>query len=64
MLRWTRFDTDEGGVIWGILCCWLAVCGNVALLAFGVSIHWIVPLDLFAVPALASAVQWLAGRRL
>jgi hypothetical protein len=62
MIRWARFDTDEGGVLWGILCCWLAVCGNVVLLALGVTIYWIVPLDLLAVPILASLAQWLASR--
>jgi hypothetical protein len=62
MNRWAHFDTDEGGVLWGILCCWLAVCGNLILLAFGVPIDWIVPLDLFGVPILASLTQWLASR--
>jgi hypothetical protein len=62
MIRWARFDTDQGGVLWGILCCWLAVCGNLVLLAWDVNIHWIVPLDLFAVPILASLAQWLTSR--
>ena len=47
---------------YGDLCCWLAVCGNLILLAFGVPIDWIVPLDLFGVPILASLTQWLASR--
>ena len=59
MRRWLSFDTDRGAVLWGILCCWLAVAENLLLLRIGVSIFWIVPLDLFFVPLAVSLALWL-----
>jgi len=61
--QWTRTDTDNGGVLWAILCCWLAVFGNLLLLAGGVSVSLVVPWSLFGVPLAATMLLWLVGRR-
>jgi hypothetical protein len=63
MRRWLNFDSDRGGVAWGILCCWIGVISNLILLSLGVTIFYIVPWTLFGVPALASALIWAASRR-
>ena len=63
MQRWLSFETDQGAVLWGILCCWLAVAGNVSLLGLGVSIFWVVPFDLFGVPILVSLALWVFQRK-
>lgn len=63
MRAWLNFETDRGGVAWGILCCWIAVLSNLLLLGLGVTIFYIVPWTMFGVPAVASAVIWLASRR-
>jgi len=61
--QWIRFDTDQGGVLWAVLCCWLGVLGNMVLAAAGVPIAIVVPWSLFGVPLLVTLVLWLAGRR-
>ena len=53
----TRTWLDRGdlaAVAWAVACCWLAVWGNFLLLALGVTIFWIVPIDLIVVPALVT----------
>jgi len=62
MGKWLNLASDQGGVFWGILCCWLAVLANVTLLGVGVTIFYIVPLDLFGVPIIVSLLMWLAHR--
>lgn len=47
---WINFDTDRGGVFWGVLCCWLAVFSNLGLLSLDVPIFYIVPWNFFGVP--------------
>jgi hypothetical protein len=54
---------DLDAVLWGVACCWLAVWGNFLLFSLGVTIFWIVPIDLFAVPALVTAAS-LALRKM
>lgn len=54
---------DVAAVAWAIACCWLAVGGNYLLISLRLGATWIVLFDLFAVPAIVSAVFW-AGRRL
>lgn len=61
--QWIRFDTDQGGLLWAVLCCWLGVLGNMVLVAAGVPIAFIVPWSLFGVPLAVTLVLWLAGRR-
>lgn len=55
-------STDLNAVLWAITCCWLAVGGNYLLIAFGLKAAWIVPFDLFAVPALVTAAFRLLRR--
>ncbi len=62
MRSWLRFDTDKGGVVWGILCCWLGVLLNLAFVRAEVSPFVIVPCDLFVVPGLVTAGLWLSAR--
>ena len=59
---WTSFDSDRGGVLWGIACCWLAVLSNLALLAFAVPIAYVVPWTLFGVPLLVTLLIAAARR--
>ena len=61
--RWVNFDTDRGGVLWGVLCCWLAVLSNFALLAMGVTIFYIVPWNIFGVPLAVTGLMWAVSRR-
>ena len=42
---------------WAVACRWIAVWGNYLLLQLGVTIFYIVPINMFAVPALVSAGQ-------
>ena len=50
---------DAMAMLWAALCCWTVVWGNYLLLDLKVRIFWIVPIDMFAVPALVTLV--LAG---
>lgn len=50
---------DAMAMLWAVLCCWTAVWGNYLLLDLKVPIFWIVPLNMFGVPALVTLV--LAG---
>lgn len=61
--RWIRFDADEGGIAWAILCCWIGVLGNILLLGAGVPIFVVVPWSLFGVPLLVTLLLWLIARR-
>ncbi len=63
MQRWLDFESDRGGVAWGILCCWLGVVSNLLLLSLGVTIFYIVPWTLLGVPAVTSFVTWMASTR-
>jgi hypothetical protein len=56
---WFNFDTDRGAVLWGVLCCWLAVLSNIGLLALDVPIFYIVPWSLFGVPLAATLAIWV-----
>ncbi len=60
---WVQQDGDRGAAVWSICCCWLVVLGNHALLAADVSIAWIVPVDLVAVPAIVTAALLAVTRR-
>lgn len=62
MDSWLRLDTDRGAVLWAVLCCWLAVLANFALIRAAVPIGYIVPLDLFGIPLVVSIVFWLLQR--
>ncbi len=62
MGRWIDAHTDHGGVLWGILCCWLLVAANCALFAVHVPVGWVVPFDVFGVPALVTLGLWFVGR--
>jgi len=53
---------DLGAVLWAIGCCWVGVCGNYLLIAAGLTASYIVPFDLFAVPALVTAAFRLVRR--
>jgi hypothetical protein len=53
---------DLGAIAWAVACCWVAVWGNFLLLALGVTVFYIVPIDLFVVPLLVTAA-FLALRR-
>ena len=55
---WFNFDSDRGAVLWGILCCWLAVLSNIGLLALDVPIFYIVPWSLFGVPLAVTCAVW------
>lgn len=57
---WINFDTNRGGVLWGVLCCWLAVFSNLGLLSIDVSIFYIVPWNLFGVPIAVTLAIWAA----
>jgi hypothetical protein len=61
-MRHGATSADLNAALWAIACCWLAVGGNYLLIAFGLKAAWIVPFDLFAVPALMTAVFWLLRR--
>lgn len=50
-------------MLWAIGCCWTVVWGNYLLLDLGVTVFWIVPIDLFGVPALVTAVFHVLRRR-
>jgi hypothetical protein len=54
---------DAMAMLWAILCCWTVVWGNYLLLGLKVGIFWIVPLDMFAVPALVTAALTVLRRR-
>jgi hypothetical protein len=54
---------DGAAILWAAACCWLAVGGNYLLIAMGLTAAYIVPFDLFAVPAIVSAAFWAARRR-
>ena len=58
MRAWFSLTSDRGGVLWGILCCWLAVIANICLLGVDVPIFYIAPIDLFGVPGVVSLVMW------
>lgn len=55
---WFNFDTDRGAVLWGVLCCWLAVLSNMGLLALDVPVFYIVPWSLFGVPLVVTLAIW------
>jgi hypothetical protein len=55
MNRWLNAQSDHGGVLWGILCCWLMVAANFLLLDLHVAIFYVVPFDVFGVPLLVTA---------
>ncbi len=61
--RWKSFNTDEGGILWAILCCWVGVLGNQLLLGAGVPISVVVPWSLFGVPLVVTLFLWLLARR-
>jgi hypothetical protein len=55
---------DGAAILWAIACCWLAAGGNYLLLAFGLTVFYIVPFDLVVVPLLVTVVlQALRPRR-
>ena len=62
MNRWVNTRMDHGGVLWGVLCCWLMVAANLGLFAAGVPVAYVVPFDVFGVPALVTLLLWLASR--
>ena len=53
---------DAKAMLWAALCCWAVVWGNYLLLAMKVPIFWIVPIDMFAVPALVTLAMAGFGR--
>jgi hypothetical protein len=57
-----RADSEAGAVLWGIACCWLVVGVNFLLLELGVTIFYIVPIDLFAIPLAVTGLFHLLGR--
>ena len=59
---WVRQDGDRGAAVWGICCCWLAVLANHALLAANVSIAWVIPADIVAVPAVVTVALLAVSR--
>ena len=61
---WINFDTDQGGVLWGCLCCWLGVLSNFGMLSLGVPIFYIVPWSLFGVPIVVTLLVWAAQRQI
>ena len=62
MERWLSLKTDQGAVLWGILCCWSGVLLSCALIWARIPIEYIVPLSLFATPAMVTMVIWLLSR--
>jgi hypothetical protein len=59
MHQWLSLRTDRGGVLWGILCCWLAVTANVLLFSLHVPVFYVVPFDVFGVPLIVTLALWL-----
>ncbi len=57
-----RHHTDLLAMSWAITCCWLAVWGNYLMLDFGVTIFYLVPIDLFVVPVVVTGIFQLARR--
>ncbi len=51
-----RRPGDGEAIVWAIACCWIVVWGNYLLLDLGVTVFWLVPIDLFGVPALVTAL--------
>jgi len=60
--RWLDARTDYGGVLWGVLCCWMLVAANLGLFAIEVPVTYVVPFDVFGVPALVTLMLWLLRR--
>lgn len=58
-----RRPGDGEAILWAIACCWTVVWGNYLMLDLGVTVFWIVPIDLFGVPALVTALFLLLRRR-
>ena len=54
-----RHRTDFSAIFWAIACCWLVVWGNYALLDLGVTVFYLIPIDLFVVPLLVTGVFYL-----
>jgi hypothetical protein len=61
-MRHKPATADLNAALWAITCCWLAVGGNYLLIALDLNAAWIVPFDLFAVPAMVTALFWLLRR--
>ena len=57
-----RGDSDVQAILWAIACCWLAVGLNFLLLDLGVTIFYVVPIDLIGVPLAVTAAFALARR--
>ena len=51
----STYRADLNAVGWSIACCWLVVWGNYALLGFGVTVFYLIPIDLFGVPLAVTA---------
>jgi hypothetical protein len=63
MQAWLNGATDRGGVLWGILCCWLLVLMNFALFGFHTPVFYVVPFDVVGVPLIVTLALWAAGPR-
>ncbi len=61
MRIWLSQQTDEGGVMWGVLCCWFLVAGNIILIHLHVPVFYVVPFDVFAVPLIVTLSLWIYG---
>ena len=51
--------TDLSAVSWAIACCWLVVWGNYILLDLGMTVFYLIPVDLFVAPLLVTGVFYL-----
>ncbi len=54
-----RHRTDFSAIFWAIACCWLVVWGNYAMLGLGVTVFYLIPIDLFGVPLVVTATFYL-----
>ena len=61
-----KYRADLSAVAWSVACCWLVVWGNYAMLGLGVTVFYLIPIDLFGVPLVVTAtfrlIAVLTGR--
>jgi len=50
-----RYRADLSAVAWSVACCWFVVWGNYVMLGLGVTVFYLIPIDLFGVPLVVTA---------